>query len=132
MSLVCPCGRPFSNSAISSSRSHAGSAVSREYAESWSGEETEQLGEVLSVTERLVISPTVGVFSPVETMTGTERLEVGTVVGTVAGQTVRSAFSGRLMGILAHPGERVYTGQPIAWLRSDDATVAAVLYTSVD
>ena len=30
-----------------------------------------------------------------------------------------SPFAGELMGVLAHPGERVQAGQPIAWLRSN-------------
>jgi biotin carboxyl carrier protein len=30
---------------------------------------------------------------------------------------VCSPFRGRLIGMLAHPGERLREGQPIAWLR---------------
>jgi hypothetical protein len=30
---------------------------------------------------------------------------------------VRSPFRGTLMGMLAHPGERLRAGQPVAWLR---------------
>jgi biotin carboxyl carrier protein len=30
---------------------------------------------------------------------------------------VHSPFGGRLMGLLAHAGERVREGQPVAWLR---------------
>jgi biotin carboxyl carrier protein len=30
---------------------------------------------------------------------------------------VRTPFAGRLVGFLAHRGERVMTGQPVAWLR---------------
>jgi hypothetical protein len=127
VSLVCQCGRPFSSSAVHASRAGGRHTVGGEVAETWPGLEAEEFGEVLSVAERLVISPTVGVFSPVEAMTGAERLEVGTLVGTVAGQDVRSAFSGMLMGILAHPGERVYPGQPIAWLRSDDGAAVVDL-----
>ena len=45
----------------------------------------------------------------------------GDVVGVVEvrGEAlpVRSAFTGFLMGMLAHPGERVREGQPVAWLR---------------
>ncbi len=80
-------------------------------------------GEQLYVSERVVISPAAGVFSPAA---GLEQLEsggetvvdVGALLGTVAGQEVRSPFAGRLMGMLAHPGERVQTGQPIAWLHT--------------
>ena len=34
------------------------------------------------------------------------------------GAEVRSPFAGRLEGALAHPGERVQTGQPIVWLHA--------------
>jgi [acyl-carrier-protein] S-malonyltransferase len=77
-------------------------------------------GEHLYVSERVVISPRPGVFQPpedVQLAAGT-CIEVGTLLGTVAGIEVRSPFAGRLEGALAHPGERVQTGQPIAWLHT--------------
>lgn len=46
------------------------------------------------------------------------RVEIGDLVGLVSGTEVRSAFAGELMGVIAHPGERVQAGQPIAWLRA--------------
>lgn len=79
-------------------------------------------GEHLYVSERLVISPCAGVFQPATT--GGEppaegaAVEVGTAVGLVGEQEVRSPFAGRLMGMLALPGERVQSGQPVAWLRA--------------
>jgi [acyl-carrier-protein] S-malonyltransferase len=45
-------------------------------------------------------------------------IEIGDLVGLVSGTEVRSPFAGDLMGVLAHPGERVQPGQPIAWLRA--------------
>ena len=45
-------------------------------------------------------------------------IEIGDLVGFVSGTEVRSPFAGDLMGVLAHPGERVQPGQPIAWLRA--------------
>jgi biotin carboxyl carrier protein len=60
------------------------------------------------------------VFEPAETVPlepGT-LVDVGTLLGTVAGTEVRSPFAGRLEGALAHAGERVQTGQPIAWLHA--------------
>jgi biotin carboxyl carrier protein len=30
---------------------------------------------------------------------------------------VRTPFAGVVVGFLAHPGERVVSGQPVAWLR---------------
>lgn len=77
-------------------------------------------GEHLYVSERLVISPGPGIFEPageLDLSPGT-RIEVGTLLGTVAGTEVRSPFAGRLEGALAQPGERVQTGQPIAWLHA--------------
>jgi biotin carboxyl carrier protein len=100
-------------------------------------------GERLYVSERLVISPCAGIFqlapgqaapgqvSPEETVKGAGAsttavpalpsgtpVEIGELVGLVSGTEVRSPFAGELMGVLAHPGERVQPGQPIAWLRA--------------
>jgi [acyl-carrier-protein] S-malonyltransferase len=84
-------------------------------------------GERLYVSERLVISPCAGIFElppdavppalPGSAGTGSP-VSTGDLLGTVSGAEVRSPFSGELMGLLAHPGERLRTGQPIAWLRS--------------
>ncbi|MGH9076276.1 MAG: ACP S-malonyltransferase [Acidimicrobiales bacterium] len=75
-------------------------------------------GEHLYVSERMVISPGAGVFDPAGALAEGSSVEVGTLLGTVSGAEVRSAFAGTLMGMLAHPDERVQTGQPIAWLRA--------------
>jgi [acyl-carrier-protein] S-malonyltransferase len=79
-------------------------------------------GEQLDIAERLVISPAAGVFQPADAGDGAtaegEVLQVGDVLGEVAGQQVRSPFRGWLMGMLAHPGERLQPGQPVAWLRA--------------
>jgi [acyl-carrier-protein] S-malonyltransferase len=37
-------------------------------------------------------------------------------LGRVGAVEVRTPFAGRLVGFLAHPGERVTAGQPVAWL----------------
>ncbi len=103
-------------------------------------------GERLYVSERLVISPCAGIFelptSPPPSALGTAPatataasgadpsgrsispategtpVEIGDLLGTVSGTEVRSPFAGELMGVLAHPGERVQAGQPVAWLRA--------------
>jgi [acyl-carrier-protein] S-malonyltransferase len=82
-------------------------------------------GEHLYVSERMVISPCAGVFTPAGAAVGVDTapvegssIDVGALIGRVAGQEVRSPFRGRLMGMLALPGERVQTGQPVAWLRA--------------
>ncbi len=77
-------------------------------------------GEQLYVSERLVISPGPGVFEPAADLDDGPgaRVEVGTLLGAVGSDEVRSPFAGALMGMLAQPGERVQAGQPIAWLRA--------------
>ena len=80
-------------------------------------------GEQLRVPERVILAPALGVFRPVDEVGPPEGKVVrkGEVVGVVevGGRTVpvRSAFTGLLVGMMAHPGERVREGQPVAWLR---------------
>jgi [acyl-carrier-protein] S-malonyltransferase len=80
-------------------------------------------GEHLYVSERMVISPCAGVFEPTGASAAAaaegEPIEVGTVLGRVGDTDVRSPFAGWLMGMLALPGERVQSGQPVAWLRAN-------------
>jgi biotin carboxyl carrier protein len=47
-----------------------------------------------------------------------EGQEIGVVEGPSSEASVCSPFSGRLMGVLAFEGERLRTGQPVAWLRA--------------
>jgi [acyl-carrier-protein] S-malonyltransferase len=75
-------------------------------------------GEGLSITERVLVSPDAGVFSPSEALEVGRAVTVGELLGTVGGREVRSPFSGLLMGVLAVGGERVMASQPIAWLRA--------------
>jgi multidrug efflux pump subunit AcrA (membrane-fusion protein) len=83
-------------------------------------------GEGLLVPERMIVAPTVGTFRPVTLHDGAElddgtELSVGQTVGMVDGPgtstPVASPFTGRLVGMLVHPGERLREGQPVAWLR---------------
>src|SRR5262249_42494545 len=77
-------------------------------------------GETLTVPERMIVAPVVGIFRPHAVDAGDE-LQAGDEIGVVEGPgtscPVRSPFDGTLMGMLAHPGERLRSGQPIAWLR---------------
>jgi biotin carboxyl carrier protein len=91
--------------------------------------ETVLPGEQLDVLERVVVSPATGTFTALPPQTVTTEGEIvrrGQVVGTVNGPggavRVESPFTGFLMGILAVAGERVREGEPIAWLRTTDAT----------
>ena len=72
------------------------------------------------MSERVVISPAAGVFEPADDreISAESHVNVGSLLGSVSGDEVRSPFAGRLMGMLAQPGERVQVGQPIAWLRA--------------
>jgi [acyl-carrier-protein] S-malonyltransferase len=83
---------------------------------------TETPGEVLSVAERLVVSPRAGQFLPASAVLGGDvavaEIRTGEPVGRVGDAEVRSSFSGRLMGLLARPGERVTPGQPLVWIRT--------------
>jgi [acyl-carrier-protein] S-malonyltransferase len=74
-------------------------------------------GEHLFMVERVVVSPAAGVFLPTTPARPGNRIQVGDVIGIVAGEEVRSPFSGDLAGFLAVEGERVMPRQPIAWLR---------------
>ena len=42
---------------------------------------------------------------------------IGVVEGPGTREPVRSPFAGTVMGVLAHPGERLRFGQPVAWMR---------------
>jgi len=75
-------------------------------------------GEHLFATERLVVSPAAGVFTPVRDLAPGDRIDAGHLLGHVGAVEVRSAFRGEVMGFLAVEGERVSSSQPIAWLRS--------------
>ncbi len=76
-------------------------------------------GEVLDVSERVIVSPAVGRYEPVE---HAAELEAGDVIGhvTVSGDArvpVLSPFRGRVVEVVAWHGERVAHRQRIAWLR---------------
>jgi len=75
-------------------------------------------GEHLFMSERVVVSPAAGLFEPVAELDAGRPIEAGDLLGTVGEAEVRSPFSGRVEGVLAHLGERVMSRQPIAWLRT--------------
>ncbi|MCA1656243.1 MAG: hypothetical protein LC713_00740 [Actinobacteria bacterium] len=79
-------------------------------------------GENLMVPERVIVAPAPGTFRPVEGDTEgaghvVEEQVIGFVEGVGHSTPVRSPFRGLLMGLMAHAGERVREGQPVAWLR---------------
>ena len=75
-------------------------------------------GEHLFASERLVVSPAAGVFTPVGGIGDGTVIEVGTVLGHVGDTEVRSPFAGIVQSYIAVEGERVTLRQPIAWLRT--------------
>ena len=77
-------------------------------------------GEGLLVPERMIVAPTVGTFRTAGLGEGSQVVcgqTVGMLEGPGTSTPVESPFAGRLVGMLAHPGERIREGQPIAWLR---------------
>ena len=76
-------------------------------------------GEHLFATDRMVVSPCAGIFTPIETMVTGSRVTTGALLGHIGDQEVRSSFAGELMAWLAVDTERVTSSQPIAWIRSD-------------
>lgn len=75
-------------------------------------------GEHLFAVERLVVSPSAGVFRPIDSISEGSTIVVGTVIGTIGEVEVRSPFAGVVQNFIAVQGERVTTHQPIAWLRT--------------
>jgi [acyl-carrier-protein] S-malonyltransferase len=75
-------------------------------------------GEHLFASERLVVSPAAGVFTPIGTRAEGSMIEVGSVLGSVGDTQVHSPFAGVLQSYIAVDGERVTARQPIAWLRT--------------
>jgi [acyl-carrier-protein] S-malonyltransferase len=97
-------------------------------------------GEHLYTSERVIVSPTPGVFEPDVHLAALEStalaeataapgsgdgaepgsiLAVGDRVGTVGPADVRTPFDGILVRWLAVRGERVVEGQPVAWIRTE-------------
>jgi biotin carboxyl carrier protein len=83
-------------------------------------------GERLMVPERVILAPAPGRFRPLhgdgsDSDDGADPVASDEVIGFVDGighsTPVRSPFSGVLMGLMAHAGERVREGQPVAWIR---------------
>jgi len=102
--------------------------------ETWSAYASAHQGEHLYTSERVVISPAAGVFERAAGLgapgpaglgdAGTAgpgqqgtAVAVGDLLGTVGTAEVRTPFAGTVVAFLAHPGERVAGGEPIAWLR---------------
>ena len=74
-------------------------------------------GEHLFSTDRLVVSPSAGLFKPVSNLEIGQKVSNGELLGSVGNTEIHSPFSGELMGWIALPDERLTASQPIAWLR---------------
>jgi len=109
----------------------------------WRDEPHAHQGEHLYTRERVVVSPSAGIFVPESTVSapgtgllpGTQArpaggalsddtiVEVGDLVGRVGVNEVRTPFAGKVIRWLSVAGERVQEGQPLVWLRvPGDAT----------
>jgi hypothetical protein len=76
--------------------------------------------EMFQAPERIIVSPTAGVFEPAEVA---PRVAAGDVIGHIraAGDEVvpvHSPFAGELVEMVAWRGERLVPRQRIAWLRA--------------
>ena len=74
-------------------------------------------GEHLFSTDRLVVSPTAGLFKPVSNLEIGQKVSNGQLLGYVGTVEIHSPFSGELMGWIAVTEERLTASQPVAWLR---------------
>jgi len=109
----------------------------------WTASGPAHQGEHLYTSERVIVSPTPGVFEPDVQLAALEStalaeataapgsgqgaepgsvLAVGDRVGTVGLTDVRTPFAGILVRWLAVRGERVVDGQPVAWIRTPGST----------
>jgi [acyl-carrier-protein] S-malonyltransferase len=105
----------------------------------WRAEPALHQGEHLYMSERVVVSPSGGIFTPEESLRapgtgllpGTDGgpgvdavsvVAVGDLVGRVGVTEVRTPFAGQVIGWLAAAGERVQDGQPLVWMRVPDRT----------
>lgn len=109
----------------------------------WTASGPDHQGEHLYTSERVIVSPSPGVFEPDIALAalestalaeataapgsgeGTEpgsHLAVGDRVGTVGSIDVRTPFDGILVRWLAVRGERVVEGQPVAWIRTMESS----------
>ncbi|HEY1827004.1 MAG TPA: acyltransferase domain-containing protein, partial [Acidimicrobiales bacterium] len=102
----------------------------------WRAEPALHQGEHLYMSERVVVSPSSGIFSPEESLRapgtgllpgtgdpandGASHVEVGDLVGRVGVTEVRTPFAGEVVRWLAVEAERVQEGQPLVWLRVPD------------
>ncbi|MDG2427203.1 MAG: ACP S-malonyltransferase [Acidimicrobiales bacterium] len=75
-------------------------------------------GEHLFATDRMVVSPASGVFTPVANVSSGHIVKPGELLGHVGITEVHSPFAGEFMGWLALETERVTSSQPVAWLRT--------------
>ncbi len=74
------------------------------------------VGEHLYATDRMVVSPCAGIFTPVPDLGPGATIAAGGLLGSIGTEEVRSPFAGTLKGWLAVDTERVSSSQPIAWL----------------
>ena len=79
-------------------------------------------GETIGIQERVIVAPEIGRFELTSlAFRGAfieEGEELGVVIGPSTRRSIRSPFAGQIMGVMAHDGERLRVGQPVAWMRA--------------
>jgi hypothetical protein len=78
------------------------------------------MGDAAYLPGRMVLSPAAGDWEPgafgdLQRWTPST-VAAGDVLGTIGGDDVVSPIAGRLAGMLVLAGERLRTGEPIAWV----------------
>ena len=79
-------------------------------------------GETSAMVERLIVAPSVGTFRLTSIAFVGAFVDEGQCIGVLTSMgkehRVLSRFAGQLQGVMAHDGERIREGQPIAWIRT--------------
>jgi [acyl-carrier-protein] S-malonyltransferase len=104
-------------------------------ADVWHHDAHAHQGEHLYMSERVVVSPCSGIFTPEQSLaapgtgllpgtaghpdngTDPSHVRTGDLVGRVGVAEVRTPFDGEVVRWLSVAGERVQEGQPLVWLR---------------
>lgn len=94
---------------------------------------SEFAGEHPNLVERVIVAADTGRFQPLDEQVVGRVVTEGETIGVLAQRqhkrAIVSRFTGRIIGMLVHPGEHVRQGQPVAWLRVDSRTPVAVART---
>jgi [acyl-carrier-protein] S-malonyltransferase len=103
------------------------------FAESLAGTSASEQAETqrFKMIERFIVSSATGPFQPAPEFEAAAptlgptvaplEINIGDLIGHAGETEIRSPFAGTLMGVIVLAGERVVGGQPVAWLRVENA-----------